>query len=855
MINFAPLADQNFFDKHTNIRIGKVTAVDPSTSTYTIQGEGATFLEGKPAASMSGGMFRGSGDASLLQEGARVLYVPNGATGYILGCLPEPGLPAIHTSPNAYSNINSDKESQADSNYISYRGGNPPDMLPGDFVKYTPEGGFISLLRGSIAKIGAGPLSQISFNSIDDLCRLSARNFEVFTDFGETRVVNDEGESSVEVFGSPVFHESLGADNIGEELGTHSPDGERNRYRTEPYDRMGKWRIHAFAGWLGDALHLFISRRGDTNKRTDKSPQDGVTEVVLANDGSVRVRSCRELMLEKVSRIHVPKKIREAHQNEKGDTKEDDYAPTPHEPFDWDEGDKEGRRSQIAEYHSHVVDHEEIRHFKDHKKDWNIESERSADIPKQAQDLWEGSEEDPFEETYSLIHQRSDGSVYIEDTHGSCIDMSKENVSISAKKDIRLQAGRDILMTAGRDFCGRSDKEFELVSHGGNFRAKAHLDMRLAGEQNASLDAAAGNVTMLSRKGHAQIRSERQDVMIKSDLGKIDIVAITEGIDLRATKDLQLLSDGGDVKVHGSENIQLASPGNILLVVGPEAPSASMSAKERDCFGKTSVTEDTDSGNVAGVTAPTAYLELSPAMLNMYAQAEAELHSDRTIQVFTPNSHLLLGLDKYELSSTGDGILRKNGNLVIQQTDSDGDTIWRPGSTHSSQTTVDPSPQTLESVLANEKENELADGRFRYRTEINDDIRVYEYPWQKMDLDNPPDDTMPWKDLIDTDNQDTPDLDLSRPVQGNDQVCNTGPGEQLPPFSQYKKYTRGEFSFLGEVTTGSFSFTDEYYTPTSWDDDPVNTGRVNNIPDSAKGESFQGTLDEADTEDVINKLV
>lgn len=857
MINYSPLKSKSDTNLASGIKIGKVTAVDQNTHTYTIQTEGSGFVEGKPATAPGGGYFRGSGDGSLIQEGAQVLYVHSGATGYIVGCLPEPGIPSTHTSPVSYTNVSSIKEAQKDTNYISYRGGNPPDLLPGDFAKYTPEGGFLSLLRGPVAKIGANPLAQMMFNNIDDLGRIVARNFDIFTDFGEVRFSNDEGETNFELYGSPVFHETLGADNIGEELGTHAPDGERNRYRVDPYDKMGKWRCHLFGGWLGDAFHLFISRRGDPNKRTDSTTQDGVTEVMLANDGAVRVRSCRELMLEKVPKIRVPKKIREFFHNEKGNSREDGYAPSPHETFEWSEEDKEGRRAQLPEYHSHVVDHEEIRHFKDHDKDWNVTSEVDANIPSQAQDIWEGQEEAEFEETYSVIHQRSDGSVYIEDTHGSCIDMSQEHISISAKKDIRLQAGRDVLVSSGRDLTARALSELELVSHSGSIRAKAHEDLFLAGERNASLDAATGNVTILSRTGHAQIRAERGDVLLKADLGKIDILAVSGELDIRASGNVDILSDGAVVNIHGSSEVQITSVGKVLVATGIESPSAEMTAEQRDISGKTNTTLSIDRNNTVQLTElpENSYLELAGPTAYLHAKSLLQITSDDRVSSFTEGAKLNLDANSYELSTEGTGVVRRNGNNVIQQTDSDGDVIWQPGSSHSPENRVESSANLVTSVKADVKASELAGARFRYREgDKNEDIRIYEYPWQKLDLENNPSDTSPLKELIDTDLQDTPDLGASREVTGENQGFTTNEGEQMPPFSQYKKYNGGTYSFESGVEVGVFEDTDEYFTPTTYTEIPENTGRVSSIPDSAKGESFKGTLEEADTEDVINKL-
>lgn len=838
------------------LKTGRIVAVDPATHTYTIQVEGAGFISGKTCMTSSGGFFRGPGDSTLFEEGTTVLYYHAAGTGYILGVLPQPGVPSTHVAPLCFSSVDSVSESPKDKGFVTYRGASPPDAIPGDFIKYNPEGGFLALLRGPIAKMGTSPVNQVLFNGIDSLARLVSRNLDIFTDLGELKVSNDEGETNFELFASPTFQESIGADRPGEELGVHSPDGERNRYRTEPYDRVGKWRIHAFAGWLGDAIHLFISRKGDSNQRTAGETVSGVTEIVLSNDGAVRVRSCRELMLEKVSRIRVPKKVREAYHNEHGDSKDKDYVPSPHVPFDWDNEHPEGRRAQIPEYHSHVVDHEEIRRFKDHNKDWNVTSERNSDIPKQAQDLWEGQEEAEFEETYSLIHQRSDGSVYIEDTDGSCIDMVGGSVSISSKKDIRLQAGRDILMTAGRDITSRAQKEVEIVSHSSNIRIKSTGDLLLASERNASLDSAEGNTSILSRKGSVLLRSERKDITLKADLQEVNVVSVNSGVHIRGSQYVDLLSDVGDIKLHGSSLVQLTSSGRILSAVGTEAPTASMSASERNTNGKTNVTLAIDSGNSAGVSDLRSYVDLTGGDTKVFGENLTEVESSTKASVFTSKSHLTLD-SNYELSSLGNGTLRKRGALEILDQDSDGDSIWQEGSLHTPRTTVGRSAEELVSVKADIHSTELANARFRYRSTKNQDTPIYPYPWQKMDLKNPPSDTTPWKDVIDVTVQDTPDIDFARPVVGDSQSLQTDTGEQLPPFSNYYTFNGGSYSFEDGVIPGSFSETEDFYIykPATTTTDDGSIGRINHIPDSAKGESFEGTKSKAVTEDVVNEEV
>ena len=855
----------------TLLKIGKIVQVYPNTHTYDVQTTGGGFIHATNSMQGGNSFMRGSGEANILDMFTQVVYYQNANTGFIVGCIPEPGVPSTHVSPITFSQVTSDSEtSSSGSPDLSYRNG-PPDLLPGDWVRYNSEGGFIGLLRGAIATLGTGPRSSIEFFSIDDVGKLNARNLFIDTDFMELESNNDEGEVNLQVFGAPNYFETLGSNAVGEELGTHSEEEGKLRYRAEPYDRMGKWRIHAFAGWLGDNLHLFISQRGDANRRTDEKTSKGLTEVMLSRDGAVRVRSCRELMLEKVARIHVPKKIREAYHNVKGDTKKDGYEPTEHEFYEWDDANKEGRRMQATEYHSHEVDHEEIRHFRDHKKDWNIESERTAKMPVPPSDIFEGSKTDEFENTYSLIHQRSDGSIYFEDTWGSIIDMNNEDISITAKRDLRMQAGRDFIVSGAREGAVRAHKDLNVVSHDGNLRVKAHEDLRLYAEQNSSLDSGAGNTAVISRKKDVLIRSEREKVIVKADLGNIQLVSVNEGIDLRSTKNIQILSDKGFVGIHGQTKVQVTCPTEIIVAVGPEGPSSSMKATKRDSNGLTNTTNSIDSGNISGIKPLHTYLNLTSSESKLSSIGTIDITSSISVKSNSPGASLELLSSTGALTSTGELDIIKNNNEQLNDRDSGNDNIWTEGGPHREiATTVDPTTDQIISVKADVRKDEYADGRFRYNYDgVRTDHIVHQYPWQNMDPEKGTPGLKPWKDLINISKQDVPDLGTDRPVSGDQQTAQTtaDKDEHVLPYGKYKKYKYGKFPWESRVVPGKFEETDEFLVPKDTTSstttvvdsfsstvDGVAVGRVNLIPSSAEGKSFKGDLEREKTEDPINEI-
>lgn len=58
----------------------------------------------------------------------------------------------------------------------------PPEAVAGDHILSTTGGSLLGVLRGGSLLLKASPLAQIFISKIDDLARILARNFELFTD-------------------------------------------------------------------------------------------------------------------------------------------------------------------------------------------------------------------------------------------------------------------------------------------------------------------------------------------------------------------------------------------------------------------------------------------------------------------------------------------------------------------------------------------------------------------------------------------------------------------------------------------------------------------------------------------------
>jgi hypothetical protein len=842
---------------------GRITAVNEESRTYTVNTSHYSVSE-VPYVKDTG-VLKSSGD-EILSIWDRVLLYQSESRPMILFKVPEGNVDSIPHPPVSYSNVTPVSEAMTENNRsnISYRTGGAFDVLQGDFVKYGPDGGVISILRGPVVKLGASSLSQIQFHKMDDLIRTVARNTDTFTDFGEKRVYNDEGEVNVEIYGASQQFETMGADRPGEEIGKHTEETGYPRYRTDTYDRMGKWRIHAFAGWLGDNLRLFVTRRGDSNKRLEAKSPVGLAEIIVSHDGAIRVRSAREVVLEKVSRIRVPKKIREPHHNDKGDTAQRDggYAPTPHKFYQWDQTHKAGRQLQYPEWHNHYVDHEEVRHFRDHKKDWYVESETKAALARKAKDIWEGKEEEKFEETSACFKLGNDGSIYAEDTWGSIFSMTNEDIVISARRDVKIQAGRDLQIFGTREGTIRTQKDLDVVSHEGTVRVKANEDLLMAADSgNASLDSGQGNVNINSRQKDVLIRAERESIVMKADLKDIRAVSVEGEINLRSKLDLQLASDTAQAMMHGSSRAQVTSGSAVLIATGTESPSLGMTGTQRNNGRFTDTTDSQDSNNSVSLTNLDAYLDLGNATARLHSKAETLIDSDSAIRNFVEGAKLEIAKGSYTLSSTGGGTIVRGGNQEITRLDDDSEVngrnkTWNTGASHGDITVVDVNAAGLSMTEADIQRDAFAEGRFRYKDGPNrgDLIKNYNYPWnnegEKVNLTK---DLAPWSSLIPTDSQEIPDIGVTRPIKGDTQLAiEEEDVEQVAPYSNYVKFNDGTYSFDDKVTPGGFENVDQVSVPTSWEENPTSVGRLNLIPAEAEGKSGGDDLARSEFEDVIN---
>lgn len=77
----------------------------------------------------------------------------------------------------------------------------PEDVVPGDFVRMSPDGNYLAVLRGKESRLYGSEKAQMSFIGLNDLVRLISEDYEHYSGFGTYKISNAEGRGNVEIRG------------------------------------------------------------------------------------------------------------------------------------------------------------------------------------------------------------------------------------------------------------------------------------------------------------------------------------------------------------------------------------------------------------------------------------------------------------------------------------------------------------------------------------------------------------------------------------------------------------------------------------------------------------------------------
>lgn len=508
---------------------------------------------------------------------------------------------------------------------INYGSGRPCDELPGDYGYINEMGCSLGIGR-LMSWLRASHFCGVEAHWLDDLLRLTGRNYEVMLSSCELRILDDEGEHSHVGRWGPYPWETLGVylhtTDFSKRDSGRWGSGRAGREPVED-DQMGIWRVHDLRGYLGDLRRTIVGVPKDSNyaEGPETMSRDtimpGVMEVGFNMDGAYFIRSAKGVLVEKTVDIPKPKEKIDP-DDPTGDTAENYKSSgawgdgTDHnKPLVEIPDDKPGMRALMA-FERHAL----LRNFFGnlpifrHAKDWFLpeetasraelglphglyQAEKNAAVTDIA--MWMPL---PAHSDVKLDHRgearyysgrarwqiEDDGSVLFEDAYGSQIHMTGGNIVISARNDVILQPGRNMTVMSPHDTIIKAGNAVDISASLSDVRVKAQGNLMMtAVDKGVLIESQSENGAPDWNKMGEDIDS--RGVLIRAS--KSSLVAMSHDVYIRSGVPQSFNNDGtsadelsqrsgalhidaggglGDLYLHGGNIVQRAGTKSEMIV-------------------------------------------------------------------------------------------------------------------------------------------------------------------------------------------------------------------------------------------------------------------------------------------------
>lgn len=204
--------------------IGLITDCNPAGFTVDVQMETGAKLNNIPIMNLYGSPMGNDLTWLTSYRGATAAIIKLGGQHYVLGTMP---VQFSHTySDDDKTQISSGKKKALDTTYAQdllkadfggsdtnyqktavkdFHGGRPMDLLPGDKVLSNDVGSSIGIFKEGLVRLKASPLAQLIFGKYKDFCRLVARRFQGYFDFGEINISSDDKGTALSIKGGASY--------------------------------------------------------------------------------------------------------------------------------------------------------------------------------------------------------------------------------------------------------------------------------------------------------------------------------------------------------------------------------------------------------------------------------------------------------------------------------------------------------------------------------------------------------------------------------------------------------------------------------------------------------------------------
>lgn len=554
------------------LEFATVADVIPHARCYRLNCAMRGSARGYALSSTSCNTATGTNDINLYQIGTAVLvYFPvQSNRGLILGALPPPvwdtniALPPsvvpgsdVGATEAPFTHMTKGEDFNGKGFGVeNFSAGAPTDNVPGDWGLMNETGsGF--LVSKFMAMLRASDNCGLSVFYLDQLMRLHGYNYEHFTSSSEHRIYNDEQEVHDVHFRSKFPWEALGLSKHGTNPfqtaeGKWEPGTTDAYYEPQNDKQTGIWRDVELRGYLGD-LHREVvavpDSKFDATPITyddNKAPAyTGLSEITRSANGSIGIRSAKEILLSKYVMIPVPQQTTLPDDNVEGDWRKnykasnevgDGTAAEDMNDFKWTpESDADMKPALLLDYMTWVFNFHKFENLLAHKKDWKVceETERAsrwtltrayieasklsaldgsywADMPKKADiDIDSRLKQHAYYESMSCFSMLDDGSVVIEDGWGSSIVMHRGNIQICCAGDIFMRPGRSFYAFAPKDAMLRAGGSVDLTATTHDVRLKAERNLQLLAGNDSDKSDKVGGILLESRSSGTQLQFDQ----------------------------------------------------------------------------------------------------------------------------------------------------------------------------------------------------------------------------------------------------------------------------------------------------------------------------------------------------------
>jgi len=493
------------FEKGFNLFSGIVVTSTPGTFTVTVIREGFAGPSGDGGNMMQAVMlssqlasFLGFREVIVPQPGSRVLCAQTGGNScYILGVVPQNNMTAEEVVSRSHFGTGeahmepANQQGHVEKNSMLPINRRPSDIVDGEYAIADDFGTMLAMFQQMISLKGSD-IAQVQCFLMDDLVRIIAHNFNLYSSLGELNIWHD-GKSIMgefgathqpgESYGRPLVESDSGAPMFSP-TGTHDVEDETDFYKLNEDERVRAIeRFKMFLGRLGDFLHIYLVRPDPNETRgyhkSPGKPDTGLFDFQVGMDGSVSMRSVKQVFIEKTNWIRVPHRLKDPADKAEGDI---EYQKTyeDKEKFNWKQEYKYIDNPfmyflQLRDYVAHTCEKRNYLNFKELEKDFYVEdsigNEHNLKTINKV-DKWTKLEQNEYELRTAGVYIMPNGGIVIRDAWNSAIVMEGGQIFIQAAKDLQLQPLRNLVAKVGGFASIAARYDVDLSSTEKGFRLK-----------------------------------------------------------------------------------------------------------------------------------------------------------------------------------------------------------------------------------------------------------------------------------------------------------------------------------------------------------------------------------------------